>query len=228
MLGPQKKITKKELKHDPVVSTYEKALTFYYENKKYVSYSTTALIVLIIATVVYANNRRASNEKAALELGKVFQLYDSGQYRQAIDGVPEAGTMGLKSIVDNYGGPSADLARFYLADACYHLGEYDEALKHFQEFSGGNDILQASALAGAAACYEAKGDHASAAEYYEKAFDKSRDSPVAPEFLHHAAHNYGASGNKDRAVMLYKRIKKDFPNSTYARDVDRYIVQFSM
>lgn len=228
MLRPKKKITKKELKHDPVISTYEKAVAFYYERQKYIKYSVTALVILIIATVVYANNRRASNEKAALELGKVFQYYDAAQYKQAIEGVPESGVMGLKAIVENYGGSSAELARLYLADSYYHLGEYDEALKYFKEFSGSDNVLAASALAGVAACYEAKGDHASAASYYEKAFDTAEDTPLAPEYLSLAAHNYGLSGNKDRAVTMYKQLKKEYPHSPYAREVDRYIAQFSL
>lgn len=228
MLRPKRKITKKELKHDPVISTYEKALALYYEKKKILSYSVTAVIVLVIAVVIYVNNRRASNEKATLELSKVYQLYDAGQYNQAINGVPESGVMGFKAIVENYSGGSAELARFYLADSYYHLGEYDNALPHFLDFSGGDRMLQASALAGAAACYEAKGDYSSAAKYYEKAHDTDPESPLASEYIYHAAFNHGNAGNKDRAIALYKQLKKDFPNSTYARDVDRYIAQLSI
>lgn len=228
MLQPKKKITKKELKHDPVISMYERALAFYYEKKRMISYAATALVVLVIGIVVYVNNRRASNEKATLELGKVYQLYDAGQYNQAINGVPESGVMGLKAIVENYSGSSAELARFYLADSYYHLGEYDNALPHFLEFSSGDKMLQASALAGAGACYEAKGDYSSAARYFEKAYDADPESPLASEYLYHAAYAYGKAGVKDRAIALYKQLKKDFPNSTYARDVDREIAQLSI
>jgi tetratricopeptide (TPR) repeat protein len=228
MLRPKKKITKRELKHDPVVSAYERGMAFYYENKKYISYSITAIIVLIIATVVYANNRRASNERATAELGKVFQYYDAGQYQQAIDGMPESGVMGLRNIVENYVGPSAELARFYLANCYYSVGNYDEALYQFKNFDGRGEVLVASALAGAGACYDAKGDHPNAARYYEKAFEASPNSPLGPEYLHLSARHYALAGQKDRALTLFRRIKKDYPNSSYAREVDRYIVQYSM
>lgn len=228
MLRPRKKITKKELKHDPVVSTYEKSLALYYDKKKYINYAFLALIALIIVAVIIVNNLRASNDRATIELGKVFQLFDAGQYAVAIGGVPESGIMGLKATVENYSGESVELARFYLASSYFHLGNYDEALKQFMDFNGGNDVLQASALAGAAACFEAKGDHGSAAEYYEKAVGEAPESPSAAEYLHHAAYNYGISGNKERAAHLFKRIKKDYPNSPHARDVERYITQFSI
>lgn len=228
MLRPKKKITKKELKHDPVVSTYQNILALYYENKKYISYATTALIVLVIAVVVYVNNRRASDEKAAEELAKVIPLYDGGQFEQAIDGSPENGIMGLRTIVDNYGGESAERARLYLADCYYAQKNYDEALKNFKSFSSGDRILESSALAGAAACYEVNGDHPSAAKFYEDAIDKAPQSPSASEYMSLAAYNYGLSGNTERAVSLYKRLKKEYATSTYAREADRYIAQFSL
>lgn len=228
MLRPKKKITKKELKHDPVVSTYQRALTLYYDNKKYIGYALAAFFTLALGLVVYANNIRADNERAAAELGKVFPLYDAGQYNQAIDGVPESGIMGLRAIVENYKGESSRLARFYLANAYYQLGNYDEALKQFLEFTGGDELLRASALAGAAACYEAKGNRAEAARYYEKAVDTAPRSPAAAEYLSLAAYNYGLSGEKDRAVALYRKVRKEYPTSSYAREADRYIVQFSL
>ncbi len=228
MLRPKKKITKKEMKHDPLVSTYARATSFYYENKKYISYAVTALVVIVVAGFVYANNRRANSEKAASELGKVYQLFDAGQYRQAIEGVPERGILGLKGIVENYSGASAELARFYLANGYYYLGNYDEAVKQFEDFSFDDKILKASASAGAAACYEAREDHASAAKYYEKAVDTAPKSPAASEYLHHAAHNHAVAGEKEKAVDLFKRIKKDYPNSPQAREVDRYVAQFSL
>src|SRR5258708_4333239 len=129
MLNPKKKIVKKEMKQDPLLSMYDGATQYYYENKKYFSYGFTALIILVIAGVMYFNNRRANNERATVELSKVFSIYDAGasdiqQYKVAISGQPEHGVMGLKSIVDNYGGTqSGEIARLYLANAYYALGQ---------------------------------------------------------------------------------------------------------
>ena len=228
MLRPKKKITKRELKQDPVLTTYAKVLNYYEQNKKYLSYAVTALVVIVVATVVYTNNRRASNEKAAAELGKVMQYFDAASYQQAIDGVPEQGVQGLKAIVDNYGGESAEFARFYLANSYYMVGKYDEALQQFRDFSGGDNLLKSSALAGTASCYEAKSDYSSAAKYFEKAATKAGTEPVAAEYLAHAAFNYGRAGEKTTAVDLYKRLKKEFPTAASARDADRYIAYYSM
>ena len=91
MLTPKKKISKKEIKQDELLSAYVKASSFYYENKRYVSYAITGLVILVVATLIFVNNRRASNEKAATELGRIFPIYDAAQsnplqLQQAIDG----------------------------------------------------------------------------------------------------------------------------------------------
>ena len=221
------------MKQDPLIGAYEQAQVYYYENKKYVSYALTGLLIVVIGVVIFINNRRANNEKAAAELGKVFSIYDAGvtnpqQYKLAIDGQPERGIMGLKTIVDNYGGSqSGELAKFYLANAYYQLGQFDDALKNFDSFSSSSDILKASSLAGMGGCHEAKGEYAKAASEYEKASGTTSDPLQIPDYLNAAGRCYGLAGEKEKAVALYKRLKKEYPTSPLARDADRYISQFS-
>jgi tetratricopeptide (TPR) repeat protein len=233
MLKPKKKLTKTEIKQDTLLTFYAK-LTMYYETyKKYVNYGVTALIAIIVIIVIYVNNKKANDEKAATELGKVFQIYDAGssdpqKYQMAIDGQPERGVMGLKAIVDNYGNTSSgEIARFYLAHAYLNLDKPDEALKCFDSFSSNNDILSASAKAGMAACYERKGDLEKAATNYEKAAKIAADQNSTPEYLNAAALCYGRIGEKEKAISILKQIKKEFPKNQIAREVDRYISQFS-
>lgn len=229
MLNPKKKISKKELKEDALISTYAKTMTFYEQNKRYISIGLTSLVAVIILIVVLVNNRNANNEKAAAELGKVLQLFDGNQYQQAVDGVPERNIAGLKSIVDNYGGTSAgQSARFYLANSYYNLGRYDEALAQFEDYSPTDDVLDVSRLAGVASCYEAKGNPSEAASNFEKAATKYADDVTAAENLSHAARNYVQAGKKEHALELYKKIKKDYPKSAAARDVDKFIAQLSV
>ena len=232
MLTPKKKISRKEIKEDELLKAYVKASSFYYANKRYVSYAVTGLVVVVVAALIFFNNRRASNEKAATELGKVFALYDGantpGQFQLAIDGQPDRGLMGLKTIVDNYGSTeSGELARFYLANAYYNVGKYDEALRQFESFSTATKLLQASAQAGIGACYEVKGEFEKAASSYEKASGILASPLSTPEYLTSAARCYGKAGQKDKAVALLKRLKVDYPSSQYARDADRYISEFS-
>jgi len=228
MLKPKKKITKKDLKEDKLVSTYFKTTEFFYQNKKYISWGITGLIVLVIAGVIYFNNRAANEEKATTALGEILRYYDKGEYQTAINGVPEKNVVGLKEIADEYGGThSGDLAKFFLANCYYLQGNYDEALKYFDDFGGNFAPMRASAVAGAASCYEAKGDNKRAAEYFERAASIVRDSQLSPEYLRNAARDYALTGKKERAIELLKKLKKDYPTSTYIRDADRMLAEFS-
>jgi tetratricopeptide (TPR) repeat protein len=233
MLNPRKKITRKEMKQDTLLTAYAQGISLYETYRKQIGYAVAAVAIIAIAIVIYRNNRTNNDEHAATELGKIFSIYDAAatnpsQYQVAINGMPEAGIMGLKSIVENYGNsPSGDLARFYLANSYFALGQYDDALEQYKKFDGDSPLLKASARAGIGACLEAKSDYAPAAEHFEKAASISSNAAIVPEYLNSAARCYGHAGNHAKAVALLKRIKQEFPTSTYARDADRYISQFS-
>lgn len=229
MLRPKKKITKREMKQDALVMTYARVTSFYEENKRVIGIITTVVVLAAIAVLVVVKNRADANDSAMLQLGQIGEVFASGQYQAAIDGVPERNIQGLKTIVDNYGSSrGGELARFMLASAYYELGKYDEALAQFEDFSAPDDMLAASRLAGIAQCYEAKKEFGEAAANFEKAEGKNPKDIQAPEYLSNAARDYGLAGEKERAIELYKRLKKSYPTSSYARDVDRFVAQLSL
>jgi TolA-binding protein len=234
MLNPKKKITKKELKQDTLISGYTKTTAWYYENKKIVNNVIFGLIIIIAVVAVYFYNRSLDEEKAATALGKVIAIYDAGatdfrQYKISIDGQPEHSVMGLKDIVENYGGTnSGKIARFYLANAYYYSDQIDKALEEFDNFSSDDKLLQSSAYAGLGGCYESKGNYEKAANSYEKAASLSSVTNLIPEYLVAAARSYGRAGQKEKALSLLQRVKKEFPTSNMAREADRYIAQFSV
>jgi predicted negative regulator of RcsB-dependent stress response len=228
MLKPKKKIVKKELKQDKLISTYAQAVNFYDKNKKYLSIGVVVLALAIFGIIAYQNNQTTNNEKASAELAKVIPFFDAGNYRLAVDGAPEMNVSGLKALVDNFGGTvSGNHARFYLASSLFQLGEYDAALEEFSEFDGEGEMLQVSRLSGIAACYEAKKDFRRAAEYYESAGTLVGTDVAAPENLSNAARNFALSGDKEKAIELYEKVKKNHPTTVFGREADRFITQLS-
>ena len=226
MLKPRKKITKKELKQDKLVTTYFKVVNYLKNNRRIVSGTITVIIVAVIAVVIYLNNRRSNNTNAATELSGVLNLFNGGAYQVAINGDPTRNITGLKSIVDNYGSSeSGEQAKIYLADCYYYLGDYDNAMKYFKDYDGSDRFLQASAYAGEAEVNEIRGGFESAAEYYDRAASRDSKSFLAPQYLVGAARNYIKIGKKERAVELLTRAQKDFSNSPYAGNVDYYLAE---
>jgi len=224
MLKRQKKISKKEIKEDKLVSTYFEATSWYEQNKKLVSSVITGVVIVVILAIVVRNNIASNNAQAETELSKVMTYFDQGNFEGSINGIPQENVRGLAAIVNDYGSTRAgEFAKFYLANAYYATKEYDKALEQYLDVSVDDELIQASAFAGAGACYEAKRDNSNAAQYYEKAALLGKANTQAAEQLHRAAMNYAAAGNKDKAVELLKKVKKDYPTSAIARDIERYL-----
>jgi tetratricopeptide (TPR) repeat protein len=229
MLRPKKKISRRELKEDALVSTYVKVTTIYEENKRNISIGLTVLVIAVFAAVIFLKNRADNNEKALTALGAIFESYDAGQFQTAVDGIPERNVQGLKAIVDNYGSsPAGDLARFYLAGAYSQLGRYSEALREFEDYSPSGELLSVARLSGIGSCQEALGMFREAAAAFEKAATQFPKDISAAENLNNAARNYGQAGEKEKAIDVYKRIKKNYPTTAFARDADRFIAQLSV
>ncbi|MGE5315331.1 MAG: tetratricopeptide repeat protein [Acidobacteriota bacterium] len=228
MLRKQKKIAQRVVKEDTLLTKYYTTQSWLEENKKRLSTIGGIALVVILGAWFYVNNARNNNEKAANDLAKVFEYYDNGQYQIAINGIPEKNIPGLQTIVDNYGSTkTGNVAKFYLANSYFNLQNYDKALDLYDGVSAGVDIVDVSAIAGEAACYEAKGDFEKAAKLFEKAGKKNSDDPNAADNLVSAARNYAKKGDRDRAVELYKLVKEEYAQSPSARDAERFLLEMN-
>jgi tetratricopeptide (TPR) repeat protein len=229
MLKPQKKISKREIKEDKLVTKYFESRQWVDEHKKILSYVGIGLAGLILIGFLWSKSRADANDKATAMLAKVTQYYDEGRYELAVNGVPQEGTQGLQAIVDELGSSRAgQIAKLYLANSYFAMKNYDKALSIYDDISMSDKMITASTYAGMAACYEAKGDFSQAASYFEKAAAKNMAAVQAPENLQRSAANYAAAGKKEKAVELLQKLKKEFPTSSFARDVDRYIAEYSV
>lgn len=229
MLRPKKQMYRKVVKQDPIMAKYDDAVDFYGANKKIIGTVLTVLVVAAIGAFAWFNNVKANDEKATALLSSVVGFFDNGQYAIAIEGVPERNIKGLKEIVDEYGNTdSGNLARFYLANAYFQTGKFEEALSHFEDFGASDPLLSVSRFAGIAGCYEALGKFGDAAEYFEKAATKYPKNVEAASLLHQSATNYSLAGKAEKAVDLFKLLKKDYPTTTFGRDADRYIAKLSL
>lgn len=226
MLKPRKRITKKELKQDKLVTMYFTVTEFLRKNKKIMSGVATGLVIAAIVVVAYMNNIRSQNNKAATELSGVLSAFNGGAYQVAINGDPTQNVRGLKSIVENYGSSeTGQQAKIYLADCYYYLGDYADAMKYFKDYDGSDKFLQASAYAGMAEVYAIQKEYSKAAKYYQRAAEVDSKNFLAPQYLVGAARNYIKTGDKEMAISLLTRVKKDFPNSQYASSVNMLLAE---
>ncbi|MCF6270434.1 MAG: tetratricopeptide repeat protein [Melioribacteraceae bacterium] len=224
MLAKKRKLSKKEIKEDKLVTTFYEAKEFY-EEKQTTIFSVIGIVVaIVIGVVLYTSKVDESNLSASVELSRVLSTYDAGLYLQAIEGKAGTQEIGLARIVDEYGGSEqGELARIYLANAYYYTEQYDKAMEEYANFSGNHNLLVASALAGKAGCYETKKDYESAAKYFSKAANVSEYVPSNPNYLLNAGINYLKIKNSNEAKNVLNKVKKEYGTSLSAREVDKYL-----
>lgn len=226
MLTKKKKLSRKEIKEDKLVSTYYKAYGYFEENRSRVVTAVVILLAVIALVYFYINNRIENNNIAGIQLSRVMTLYDQGSYFEAIEGREGTDIVGLKQIVENYGSTeNGELAKIYLANAYNFLGRNDEALEFYEDYSGGNEIFKATSLAGQAGIHSFNEDFETAADLFLKASRVSESNPLNAEYMLNAGISFLKSGNEDEAKELFETIKEDFPTSTAFREVDRYLSQ---
>lgn len=225
MLTKRKKITHHQIKEDKLATSFYEVKSFYQENQTKILAVLGILAVIVVAIIWYSSSKKEKNQLASVELSRVMPIYDSGSFQEAIDGRPGTNIIGLKKIVENYSGTeNGELARIYLANSYYLLGKFDEAMENYNDFSGSNKILVASALAGIAACHEANDNFSDAAEYYEKAFKAYEFNPMNAEYLLKSGSNYLKVNKYDEAKAAFDIIKEKYKTSQAFRDLDKYLV----
>jgi len=227
-LSPTRKVSRKhELREDRVVTLYARALGII-ENNKAAVYGSLVGIVVILALIFGFSYVQSNRNADALEaMSQAVSRYEQGDYAAAIDG--DMSFTGLLEIVDDYGSTKAgNLARFYAADALYRLGDLDRALPLFEAYDKGDNYLGASAYAGEAAIYEARGDHAAAAERYRHAADVFVSKVTSPDYLLKAGREYQLAGDTRAATDAYEQIREDFEDSPEAQNVDFYLAQLGV
>ncbi len=229
MLAPKKKISKKEIKQDRLVETYFKLRTFFDENKKAILITMGSLVVIVLLVIYFVNRSIERDIQSTTLLGNVISLYDQGQYQLAIDGIPAKNIKGLKEVADKFDGTeSGEAAKVLLANSYFNLGKIDEALKYYEDYDGDNKLFQATAYAGAASCYEIKGNKEKAAELFLKAAKVNPSEVYTPEYLLYSARIYAELGKKEVAKKLLEQIKKEYSNSAQAREFERYMIEFQL
>ncbi|HEY6625834.1 MAG TPA: hypothetical protein VIZ21_02665 [Ignavibacteriaceae bacterium] len=224
MIQKKKKLSRKEIKEDKLLNFYKTAVVFFekYKNKIFIY----AGVLVAVAAIVYfyVNQKTESNEKAGLELSRIMPLYDQGAYLEAIEGRQGTNIIGLKKLVEDFGGSeNGETAKIYLANSYAFLGNYDEAFKYYNDYSGSIDYFEAASLAGQAGYYAVQEDFEKAANLYLKASKISKINSQNPDYLLNAGIYYLKAGEKEEAKILFNKIKDDYATSLAYREVDKYL-----
>ncbi len=215
MLKPRKKISKREIKEDPLVTKYFETQKFIQRHNKKIQIGLSAIIVFMVVSILMIRSKQNSEIAAINELGMAEIYYYSQQYNQAIEAFTQ--------ILESYSGTSAAATAVFLTANIYFIQEdYENAEKYFRLYTDNyhsKDIFTASSLAGLAACSETYGQYNEAAVLYENAGKKYPNSFEAPFHLKNAARCYVLAENIHKGKEIFQFILDKYEVKEIEQDV---------
>jgi tetratricopeptide (TPR) repeat protein len=220
------KHTQDPLDLDEAMSASE-AFIIKYKNKFLIGIA--AIVIVVAGFIGYKNFISEPNEiKASEALFKAEQYFGAGNYEAALNG-DSLGATGFLTVAKNFSGTNAgELANAY-AGICYaQLGQYEDAVKYLDKFSGNDQLISPAVLGTMGNCYAQLGQLDKAAATLVKAADKANSHALSPIYLIQAGQIYEKLGKNSEAVKAYQTVKDKYFNSYQALDIDKYIERASM
>ncbi len=224
--------TNNSSKQDPGFEAVEHALSrteqYIEENKKSLSIIIAVIILVVGGYLLYKKVILAPKEKEAqTQLYRAEQYFEIDSFRLALDGDGDA--YGFLSVIDEYGMTNtANLAHYY-AGICYlRLGEYEEAIEELKSYDSNDKLVSVIALGAIGDAYVELGDIDEAVSFFEKAGNKNKNDFTSAIYLKKAGIAYESLQNYKKALTSYEKIKRLYPNSDEAKDIDKYIQAVKM
>ena len=180
--------------------------------------------LLVAAFVIFGINRymQKRNENASQQIFHAQAAFEQEKYDVALNG--DGNNLGFLDIISSYGSTKTGKLANYYAGVCYmKQGNYNDAIEYLKKYTNNDQILAPMALGAIGDCYMELGDNASAASYYGKAARKNPNDFTSPMFLVKEGMTYEIMGNYAKALESYKLLKKDYPLSNEAFEINKYI-----
>ena len=173
-------------------------------------------IIAINQYIIKPKALEASNENA-----KAAAYFMKGDYDKALKG-DDAECIGFEAIADEYHNQQGKLAALYAGICYFEKGEYEDAAKYLSKFSADDINIDPAASQLLGDAYVELGEYGKAAKAFEAAA-KSGNEIIAPMSLKKAGIVYLHEGEKAKALKAFQAIKEDYPQSSEAQDIDKYI-----
>ncbi len=207
------KMTKEELREDPVLSGLLKAKNFIQTKGTWIAIVLAVALIAVIAAQIMQRSQQRSEQQAAV-------LLLDGE-SQSMNGNAAEAFRKFKEAADRFGGtPSGRVAILRAADCQLELGGLDEAKRLYEQFlsRGSKDgLLRASALRGLAGVLDSQGQHEQAAAKFIEAAGIA-ESPLRPDDLVSAGNALMDAGKHDQAQDAFRQVIEKYPEHARVRD----------
>jgi tetratricopeptide (TPR) repeat protein len=134
--------------------------------------------------------------------------------------------LGFIDIAQEYKYTNAGNLARYGAGICYlHLGNYEEAIDYLNKYSKKDKVIGSIAIGATGDAYVELGNLEKGISKYLEAAEYADNSFNTPLFLMKAAELYELNGKYPDALILYERIKDEYPTSTEGSSIEKYIAR---
>ena len=207
----------------------------YIENNQKNLIKIVAVIVAVIALFAgYWSYYLPSKEKdTQVDMYMAEINFQKDSLNLALNG--DGQDIGFEDIADEYGGISwlfdlgatklGGLANLYAGLSHLNFGDFESAIKYFNDFSSDDIILSSLALGCTGDAYMDLGDTKEALSYYKDAASNSKNEFTTPRFMMKQAMIHEMNGNYANALALYKEIEADYKTSFEGNGIEKYIAR---
>ncbi len=218
--------SKKKAQHDnlqEIESALTKTEQFIEDHQNKIFYAIGAIVLVVVGYLAITRFYIQPREKEAQsQMFMAEQYFEKDSFNLALNG--DGNYLGFLDIIDEYGiTRQARLSHYYAGISHLRLGQFDEALDHLKRFKAKDAVLGPVSQGALGDAHLELGDQAKALKCYQNAIALSANELTTPIYLMKAGALLEIMDKPEEAVEHYQRIKKEFPNSTEGRTIDKYI-----
>ncbi|MFC2111829.1 tol-pal system YbgF family protein [Bacteroidota bacterium] len=222
-------MTKKKQVTDPGLEGVEGALTrteqFIEDNQKWIVRVLTGVLAIV---AIFIGVKRLYlgplEEEAHGQMFVAEQYFEIDSFNLALYG--DGNYSGFLQIIDDYGITKAsNLAKYYAGISFLKSGQFEDAIDYLKKFKSSDKMVAPIASGAIGDAYIELGDTQEGLSYYLKAADLSDNIFTSPMFLMKAGLVYENLGEYRKALELYERIRKDYPDYSRSNNIEKYITR---
>ncbi len=202
------------------------------KNQKIIFIVLGAIVVSILGYLAYnkyvegPKEKEAANElaypKAYFEAAMTNTVAADSLFTLALNGAD--GKFGFIDIADEYSGTNAgNLANYYAGLSFLKTKKYKEAIDYLEDFSSDDELLGPIAKGAIGDAFADINQPEDALDFYLKAANLKDNNFTSPLFLFKAGNTALEIGENSKALDAFNKIKKDYPLSDEAKDINIYI-----
>lgn len=184
---------------------------------KVLVYGAGLFLLLTVGYIAYQYLYKMPREKEGLvAIYKTQELFDNDSFRMV---APEAA-----KLADKYSGTKAGELAEYMAGASYlNLGDYKKAIDFLEGVSFSDQVMQYQVCGLLGDAYIENKDLDAGLKQYLKAAKNADNEMSIVWWSRKAARVYEKKNEWEKALEIYEKLKKDYPEGEFTPEADKYI-----